>query len=187
VLKTDILLIESHRRECGAPDVADIDDIKLPANMPQVQAQAGMAFVKPLMGAMGVGGIRSYAVGPAAAGAVATPAPVPVGGISVVEIRLIALFVAKWKVDPVTAKAALTKLTAAQRRYVIQNFKATSQGAEALSELETYIKECEANKAWDTAAPAIKTVAPPTIAGLKRPLTPAAAVMNKMIRPAAKA
>merc|ERR1719272_32260 len=75
----------------------------------------------------------------------------------VVEIRLIALFVAKWKLDAVTAKTLLAKLTPAHRRYVIQNFKTTSTGVEATTELGTYIAQCEEDKSWDSAAAAPAT------------------------------
>jgi hypothetical protein len=127
LLKADLTLMEAHRREAGAPDVPDIDEItfpKLPA-----------ATSNPTLGGIQLPG----AVGVAASG-------------QVVEIRLIALFVAKWKLDPVSAKENLSKLTPARRRYVIQHFKTTLSGMEATAELKKFIEECEKDGKWDIAA-----------------------------------
>ncbi|CAJ1448811.1 unnamed protein product, partial [Effrenium voratum] len=68
-------------------------------------------------------------------------------GASVGELRLLALFVAKWKLDVTRTKATLTKLLPARRRYVIANFK--GQGDSDINDqLETYISQCEATNAW---------------------------------------
>lgn len=206
MMKTDLMLTESHRRECGAPDVPDLEDIKVPNVPSATPAFVSAAYfgaagaVKPLGVAKPAGFLTPTA--PVLAGA-AVGASTPV-----VEIRLIALFVAKWKLEPVMAKTLLAKLTSPRRRYVIQNFKPTTTGAEASKELETYIAQCEEDNSWDTAvangtpagaivkptiaSPAITAakagvvprpavVAPnPAVTGLKRPLTPAA------VNPAAK-
>lgn len=193
VMKTDIILLESHRRECGAPDVDDLDDIKLPAHMPSTgPSLATTGF----MGNVG----QNMALKPAGAAVGPTFQPgalvgaATAGSAPVVEIRLIALFVAKWKLDPVASKTALAKLTPTRRRYVIQNFKTTTTGMEATKELETYIAECEASGDWDAATnggtgngaagatvtppakaamvvrPAVPTLVAPAVTGLKRPV-----------------
>jgi len=210
VMKADLRLIESHRRECGAPDVADLDDVKLPLlpqawptpqAWPQQQQAMGGMVVKP------AGLVPSGS----AAGTVPAGTTAVAGTASVVEIRLIALFVAKWKLDPATSKQVLAKLTPTRRRYVIQNFKATKTGAEASAELEEYVAKCEEDKSWDAAAAGVSaTTAGVTdstyinpvgavsaakilpgavgtttaVSALKRPLTPtvgAADVANKKL------
>jgi len=198
MMKTDLMLMESHRRESGAPDVPDLEDIKVP-NLPQpVAAFSGFAAgygpaAVSFVGAVKPAGVVAAAPLAASFGGAAAGTSAPV-----VEIRLIALFVAKWKLDPVTAKTLLAKLTPAHRRYVIQNFKTTSTGVEATAELGTYITDCEEDKSWDSgAAPATNGVATlkpataegtamraaakagimiaPPVSGLKRPVTPVAA------------
>lgn len=172
-MKTDIVLIESHRRECGAPDVPDLEDIKapaLPAHLQQLGPTSFTSFAQSFSVAKPVGQSQgtSPLVATAGGGAVAGSAPV-------VEIRLIALFVAKWKLDPTTSKQVLAKLTPTRRRFVIQNFKTTKSGAEASGDLEEYIAQCEKDKTWDATAgdkagngstsgliaPTINTVGPP--------------------------
>jgi len=175
VMKTDLILLESHRRECGAPDVKDLDDIKLPPDMPNAGASA-----MPGQG-MGMNGMVNQGMGLKPAGQIFQPGALvgaaTAGSAPVVEIRLIALFVAKWKLDPVASKTALAKLTPTRRRYVIQNFKTTTTGMEATKELEAYIAECEASGDWDAAANGGSsngaTVTPPAKAGMiVRPVAP---------------
>jgi hypothetical protein len=197
LMKKDLALIESHRRESGAPDVPDIDEIKMPT-LPM----GGSA--KPTL----VGGVQQAPVAANGVKPVGTQVPaaytaggsaaITAAGAPVVEIRLIALFVAKWKLDPQASKAALAKLTSAHRRYIIQNFKTQATGAAASKELETYVATCEADKSWDAVAtngaangkaaadtPATAgTAATPVATGLKRPLTPAnPSTANKLLKP----
>jgi len=218
VMKADLRLIESHRRECGSPDVADLDDIKCPPLPQQTAAfSAGGPVVWPQQQMWAnrlpvVGGLVVKPAGLVPSGSVAgtVPGGVVAGTASVVEIRLIALFVAKWKLDPVTSKQILAKLTPTRRRYVIQNFKATKTGVEASSELEEYVAQCELDASWDAAAAGVSTstagvtdssyinpvgavsaakvlpgaVGTAVLSGLKRPLTPtvgAADVANKKL------
>jgi len=108
---------------------------------------------------------------------------------------LIALFVAKWKLEPTKTKVFLAKLIPGRRRYVIQNFKTTAQGGEATAELEAYINECETTDAWANAealapvAVAAKQAAPAAtpMVGLKRPLaqtiTPTSTALDAAKRP----
>eukprot|EP00747_Dinoflagellata_sp_TGD_P115117 gnl/TRDRNA2_/TRDRNA2_172074_c0_seq1.p1 gnl/TRDRNA2_/TRDRNA2_172074_c0~~gnl/TRDRNA2_/TRDRNA2_172074_c0_seq1.p1 ORF type:complete len:366 (-),score=58.87 gnl/TRDRNA2_/TRDRNA2_172074_c0_seq1:79-1107(-) len=91
------------------------------------------------------------------------------GAKPVDEMRLLALFVAKWKVDSAKTKMMLAKLTPARRRYVIQNFKTSSPGAEATDALEEYLDECEATNAWPSASEPAAVKATPSITGVKRP------------------
>lgn len=140
ILKADLTLMEAHRREAGAPDMPDIDEITFP--------KLPMQTSSPTFGGVGPAGFAPVAqVIAAHQGGVNTG-----GSTQVVEIRLIALFVAKWKLDPVSAKESLSKLTPARRRYVIQHFKTTLSGMEATEELKKFITECEKDGKWDTAA-----------------------------------
>jgi len=191
VMKTDIMLLESHRRESGAPDVPDLEDIKFPADLPAagpMQVASNLMHLSSgLKPTVGLGLKPAGMVMPTIA-APLTHAGAPVAvGTSVIEIRLIALFVAKWKLEPASTKAALTKLTAAQRRHVIQNFKAETTGAEAIAELQNYIAEREVDKAWDAPANGAAALATPTTggptlispSGLKRPLMASPLLANK--------
>jgi hypothetical protein len=106
VMKTDIVLIESHRRESGAPDVPDLDDLKLP-KLPEASltgsapnALGALSLQQKLMPNI----LPTTPNGAPAITATSTP---------VVEIRLIALFVSKWKLDAVKAKTELAKLSQA--------------------------------------------------------------------------
>jgi len=190
VMKTDLMLMESHRRESGAPDVPDLEDIKVP-NLPQPNAAMVSAGYGPasFMG-------QAYGAKPAAAGFTAAPVPVNFGGAAagtsapVVEIRLIALFVAKWKLDPVTAKTLLAKLTPTHRRFVIQNFKTTATGIEATTELGKFIAQCEEDKTWDSAAAVTATngvvpAKPATVSGTAMIAAAKAGILGAGARPVA--
>lgn len=175
VMKCDLQLVNMHRREAGAPDPIPLEDVRMPempeaAPMPQ-QMPAG---VRPMVAGAAV---RAPII-PKAGGSV-MPAPAgPAGATNAAtELRLIALFIAKWKLDPTQVKIMLAKLLPARRRYVIQHFKATTQGPEATNALQQFINRCEQTNAWAGAvapAPAgaagIRLVAPMT--GMKRPMAP---------------
>lgn len=151
LMKTDLVLIAAHRKEAGAPDPPALEDVELPA--------------LPTAPSVTLGGLTSQAVGAA-----------PAGG-PVAELRLIALFVAKWKLDPTKAKASLSKLLPNRRRYVIQNFKATAQGDAGCAELENFIGECEKNGQWD------KVAGPPVGVGAVRPPGVVPAVVSAIRAP----
>jgi hypothetical protein len=148
LMKNDLTLLEAHRREAGAPDAPDIDTMKFPKLPVQAVATPVLGGVKSAVAqAAASGGVK-----PAAAqGAVGTSAQV--------EVRLVALFVAKWKLDPAATKECLSKLTQARRRYVIQQFKTTSNGEEATTELKAFIAACEKDGKWDAAATTAITAA----------------------------
>merc|ERR1719343_1677188 len=145
VMKTDLQLIEAHRLEAGAPDPPPLEEVKLPP-LPTARPV-------PVIGAPALTGLSALM---GARATVAGGAPVVAGGQPgsvVVELRLLALFVTKWKLDATKTKLTLAKLPAERRRYVIQNFKATTTGEEAATELEQYIEECEKTEAWGPLKP----------------------------------
>jgi hypothetical protein len=167
LMKSDLVLFESHRREAGAPDPPDLEDCKFP-----VLPAASNGITSTLASKLGQ---------PAAAGATAVPAAQG----AAVEIRLMALFVAKWKLDPASSKTLLSKLPATRRRYVIQHFKATAGGVEGTSELEKYIEECEKEGAWDTATAGATTPASGTTpsTGVLKFVPRITPVANATVRP----
>lgn len=198
LMKAYLQLIEAHRKEAGAPDPIPLEEVVMPElpKAPVVQpGLTGLFAVRPGMPQIiAAGAVRpmGVTVAPSAALAVATrpvAAPVVAAAASasgpVAELRLIALFVAKWKLDPTRTKMMLAKMTPARRRYVIQNFKTVATGVEATNSLEQFIAQCEKTNAWGAAtapAPAVVpavtvrpitvAAAPAAVAGIKRPITP---------------
>lgn len=168
LMKTDLQLIDAHKREAGAPDPPPLEEVPMPET-PRV-----LGFAKPF-----------------SASGISLPTPTGVtnavtAGGAVAELRLIALFVAKWKLDPSRTKTLLGKLVPARRRYVIANFKTEADGVEATDALEAYIDECEKENKWPagvaipaTVTPATSTsavarplvVPPVTATGVKRPFS----------------
>jgi len=137
VMKVDLQLIEAHRLEAGAPDPPPLEEVNVP-ELPTAQPARPVAGITApaLTGLSALMGARATVAG---------GAPVVAGGQPgsvVAELRLLALFVAKWKLDATKTKLALAKLPVERRRYVIQNFKATATGEEAPPELEKYIATC---------------------------------------------
>lgn len=171
-MKIDIGLLEAHRKEGGAPDAPELEEVVMPDNLPGTGPAATFpGLMKPNL--MAPGGL-----------AVAQPAAAQAGGGPVAELRQIALFVTKWKLEPNKAKLLLAKQTPNRRRYIIANFSTQSSGDQAVTELEGYLAACEKDGSWDKvtmAAPApVAAVAPrpvlslnAAVAGVKRPLSPA--------------
>lgn len=175
MMKTDLTLIYAHAREAGAPYPPPLKDVKLPPNVPNaVQLPSAASAVRPALSLSGV--VRPVVARPpvpvstpatqavATTGApelAATPTATPTPTSSqATELRLIALFVAKWKVDPTRTKLMLAKLSPPRRRYVISNFK--NAGSDPTFGLEQFISKCEETDAWAAdAGPG----------GMKRPLT----------------
>lgn len=158
LMRQDLFTVRMHKREAGAPDPPALEDVKLPADLPVERAGAPTMMARPGIPGAAMMGVRPVMAGMVGAGNVAattpaaTTAATPQAGGAVAELRLIALFVAKWKLDPTKTKTMLAKCTPQRRRYVIQNFKAAVAGAEATPELETYISECEESGKWDQAS-----------------------------------
>lgn len=135
LMRLDLALLSQHRIEAGAPDPPPLDEIPKPT----VAARAGV----PAVAAKPGGNIRPMLLvqpGPVKAGE--TPAPS-------MELRLMALFVARWKLNPTQTKALLGKLSKPRQRYVLQNFKVTEEsGADSTAALEKFIEECEEKDLW---------------------------------------
>lgn len=145
LMRTDVALIEAHRKEGGAPDPPDLADVVLPQML--VVSGAGPALK---LGLAPTGTSAPVGVPGAAA-----------GGGAVAELRLIALFVSKWKLDPTKTKLMLSKLSPVRRRYVMKEFTTKNSGAEATNELHVFVAECEKSGAWDKGGDSGLVVAPP--------------------------
>lgn len=169
-MKVDLQLVAHHRLEAGAADPIPLDKVQLPQLPASAYAAAATPATRPQALFQGVTGLRLVA-GAAAPGGTA---PSVSGGA---ELRLMALFVAKWKLDPSRTKLMLAKLEPPQRRFIIQNFKAvTSAGTPAVTdELEKFITESREKETWPKdGAPAAAAVPRPA-AGVKRPAEAASA------------
>mmetsp|Transcript_134549 Transcript_134549/g.339844 ORF Transcript_134549/g.339844 Transcript_134549/m.339844 type:complete len:388 (+) Transcript_134549:102-1265(+) len=182
ILKIDLQLVEAHRKESGAPDPIPLEEVEMPALPVQlVPTAAGIPSLGgPRPPATMMGGIRPVVTTTAGVRPfVTTTAGATAAGSPVSELRLIALFVAKWKLDPTRAKMVLFKLPSAKRRFVLDNFKAVA-GTDTTAGLEQYVAKCASTNAWGAAAVAATplgtaaALAPrPGVAstGLKRPLS----------------
>eukprot|EP00928_Gymnodinium_smaydae_P079589 TRINITY_DN63484_c0_g1_i1.p1 TRINITY_DN63484_c0_g1~~TRINITY_DN63484_c0_g1_i1.p1 ORF type:complete len:354 (+),score=71.43 TRINITY_DN63484_c0_g1_i1:104-1063(+) len=158
-MRLDVQLYAAHRSEAGANEPLPLEEVKLPADMPK---EFNFNLNKPLLK---VGVTLSAQAQPALQ-------PQPIGNLtSTGELKEMAIFVAKHKLDPARAKNALTPLLAGRRKYVIQKFEPSAECTAVMDELEAFIKECEASKVWDTepvadaqAQPEAKAKAPAVIA-----------------------
>lgn len=162
IMRTDIELVRLHRKEAGSPDPIPLEAVV----MPEMPTPAPVTLAKPAV----AGGTVIPKLGVSLTGGASIP---------VAELRLIALFVAKFKLDLMRTKAALANMTAERRRHVMQNFQTTANGAAATTALEQYIAQCEKTNSWGggTAAAAAPAVIPggAGAAGVKRPLAALAA------------
>lgn len=180
-MRIDVQLYSAHRSEAGADDPVPLDQVKLP-ELPVGTKPAILAF----------GGVLGNAVKP-----MMTPGTgVQLSGAAA-DLREMAMFVSKYKLDPSTAKGHLAPLQPHRRKYVIANFTSTNTAAEAMTELEKYLKECEENKKWDADAPATLATAavaapktatatlvrPAVTATLVRPVSPGAVTATSIVKP----
>lgn len=162
-MKMDLELVYAHRREAGAPDPPALEDVVLPADLPATsQSMATQSGLPTAFGAA-LAAQKAFpgaAVRPVAAGLLAGARTTPAASVAaaagttgpVAELRLIALFVAKWKLDPTHTKMLLAKLIPARRRHVMQTFKPSAPGEGATKELDEHVQACEANSWADVPA-----------------------------------
>ncbi|CAK0862603.1 unnamed protein product [Prorocentrum cordatum] len=174
VMKMDFTLINAHRREAGSPDPVPLEEVQVPDLPKAVVPMASFAVGRPAIAGTRPAGAPVMA----RAGVMPTAAPSAegVGGSPVAELRLIALFIAKWKLEATSAKMTLAKLSPARRRHIITNFKPSGavSGAAATQALVEFIANCEKTGSWGAASPAAAT-APAAGLGAPRPAGPTAA------------
>jgi len=174
-MKVDLQILAHHRLEAGAPDPVPLTEVVMP-NLPAWAWQTAPApkAAAPGMALWGAAGVRPTMASLQASMAVKAAAAAGGGA----ELRLMALFVAKWKLDPNRTKASLAKLEPSQRRFIIQNFKAVSTGGTAAvtDELEKHITEAKEKENWPKSEGIATNGAAvtPVAAGVKRPAEAAA-------------
>jgi len=171
LMRMDVVLLDGHRREAGAPEPPDIKDVELPASMPTAPSAFGLGGQPGMFGVRPVTAVTAVT----AAGAV---------GNQAAELRLISLFVAKWQLDPTPTKTCFAKLTPTRRRYVIQSFKTTEKGEGAAEELKEYIAKCEQTNAWAGAEKAAAMAAARPALTPQRPASAPPAWAGTPLRPA---
>lgn len=148
MMKTDVVLFSRHREEAGAPCAKPIEEIKI-SGLPGEAPKAWNTTITPMLGQLG-----QIAKIPGAQTPQGTATAANVPGGTVAELRLIALFVAKWKLDPTRTKSCLAKMTPERRRFVVTNFKTDKAGIQATDDLDKYVETCEKDGSWDQGKPA---------------------------------
>jgi len=135
--------------------------LSTPAKLGQGAVQPTKAAAQPLL--------KKPLGKPAGVGAVApklgTAAPSATSPAT--ELRQIALFIAKWKLDATKAKLLLARLTPPRRKWVMAQYS----GAQTL---EAYIQQCDKTNAWAGAAdsePAAGEAGTAAAQGMKRPVS----------------
>lgn len=165
LMRLDLQLVHAHRIDGGAPEVIPLDQVVLPEDMPKAYA-AGM---------LGIGASRTAVpilrpTGAAGAGVTITPA-----GGALAQLKEIALFVAKFKMDPTKTKMHMAKVNAVRRKHIIENFSTEETEVAAFEALEAFIKEQDELGLWPEEEGKTATngteESTPTTAGVKRPLT----------------
>jgi len=191
-LQLDFDLLDAHRREAGAEDPPSLEELEvppMPGDRKPVPVLGVTAYQRPVAAA-GVGpGALPRPQTPRASGVTPTvqraqpltglrpqqPKSAPPSGIMAAgvaggpsaELRQIALFIAKWKLEATKTKLLLARLTPPRRRWVMSNFSQSAVGMSSTQQLEQYIARCERTNAWGAAGGAVS----PAVAGLKRPMT----------------
>ncbi|CAJ1359705.1 unnamed protein product [Effrenium voratum] len=195
MMRLDIEVIDAHRREAGAPDPPAMEEVDFPPLPGNSQASSLGGLMRALVpggtpvvvppGGSPVAALARAATGmqdPSLMGEATAPAEAKAPGFPAVplaaavpkmaapaplDMKVIALFVSKWKLDPSKAKAALEKLMPSRRRFVMQNFKHVPMNGSSSEKLQEYIAQCEQTGCWDAATEA---AAVPDAGGVKRPL-----------------
>eukprot|EP00403_Amphidinium_massartii_P014809 CAMPEP_0178414898 /NCGR_PEP_ID=MMETSP0689_2-20121128/23273_1 /TAXON_ID=160604 /ORGANISM="Amphidinium massartii, Strain CS-259" /LENGTH=213 /DNA_ID=CAMNT_0020036201 /DNA_START=1 /DNA_END=638 /DNA_ORIENTATION=+ len=194
-MKMDLEILECHRREGGAPAPPPLDEVPVPKLPPgtlklllpsqQLQKAPGLTPLNPLQpislrGALAAAGPFSKSVGVTGAaappGVVAKATGLPVAGAvgdasapaaPLADLREIAMFIAKWRLEPTRAKLVLAQLSLQRRQYVMHHFldDPAGEGA-AIDRLVKYIQDCEQSGAWGGGpSPAGAQAAPTPAAG----------------------
>jgi len=155
LMKSDLRLIEAHRREAGAPDVKELEDIKFPALPTSAVPSAAIKLIE----------IAAAAAKARANSAPASTTLAPAGtagnaaSIDAKITALINLFAAKYKLDQAMCRSAFAKLNSDQRKHVIMNFKPSNNniGIEAMKELVVFIQKAAKDNSWSVDLGSSKT------------------------------
>jgi len=191
-IRLDFDLLQAHRREAGAEDPPALEELEAEHGPPELPDNRAAGYARSYGAQGNVGPASTPAFGSAGvARALPKPAAVTttlrpqqpksaptsamvaaaaggVGGPSA-ELRQIALFIAKFKLEATKTKLLLARLTPPRRRFVMTKFTQGTTGAPT-AQLEQYIGQCERSNSWgETAAAGVGAPAP--VSGIKRPLT----------------
>lgn len=179
LLKIDAVLLEEHRKEAGAEPPKPLEEIPKPAvtksltlNFPFQQGASSPTLSLPASVAAKAG----TTVPTIRPGLKLNPGAQPISpaAVAAAELKAMALFVAKWKLEPTKTKLLLAPLPSVRRRWVLANFKSEGEG-EAIGKLEAFIQESSDNDAWPEATtptvPAGTVVSTLKIAAPKQPGT----------------
>lgn len=196
-LQLDFDLLDAHRREAGAEDPPSLEELEvppMPGDRKPVPVLGVTAYQRPVAAAgVGPGALPRPQI-PRASGVTpivqraqpltglrpqqpksAPPSGIMAAGVAggpSAELRQIALFIAKWKLEATKTKLLLARLTPPRRRWVMSNFTQSAGGLSSTAQLEQYIARCERTNAWGAAGGAVSpAVAARPVTGLKRPLT----------------
>lgn len=200
----DWRLLEAHRREAGADEPLTLEELKKDGLYPELpNDKPGAAWIplsqRPLaatmaakpVGSVGIVGAPKAAMKPLAVVKSSTgpisglrptqPKSAPPAGVAAAsaagpsaELRQIALFIAKWKLEATKTKLILARLTPPRRRWVMTNFKLVGS-APPTTQLEQFIAQAERSNSWAATDSSTGSVAgaPKALSGLKRPLSAA--------------
>jgi len=140
----DTELVVAHRNESGAPEPAPIDEIKLPAEVERLSG-ASWAHAQPAPQAYAppaaMGSARSAAPSVFRPSAPASHPAVSSTTAPQTELKMIANFVQKYRLDPTKTKLILSRLTPSRRLAVINGFPGAAGGnGSAMISLEKYIE-----------------------------------------------
>lgn len=114
-----------------------------PVAMHNSLAAAAAAAVKAAAAA------RANAVGTAPGQAIVAKNPASALSGAVADLRQIALFVSKWRLEPTRTKELLQKLPPDRRRFVMNNFAYVPvNGTPSIVKLEEYITQCQRTTPW---------------------------------------
>lgn len=169
VIKHDLQLLAAHRREAGAPDPPDLEDVPMP-ELPQTTPVAIPAMVGiRLVGSPTIVSALTLHRPPTPLST--TPVVVPATITPMPEFQLVEAFIQKFQLEPTRAKLVLANVPQLRRRFLIQNFQTNSTGAAAMNALVQYIALCERNPTGAAVAPAVAAAAAAVAAaGIKRPI-----------------
>lgn len=144
-------------RPAGATN--GLPPLTLPGLRP-VAMQNSLAAAAAAMAKMAAGTVPGQAI------AAKSPATALSGAVA--DLRQIALFVSKWRLEPTRTKELLQKLPPERRRSVMNNFAYVPiNGTPSMVKFEEYITQCQRTDTWAATSVAGGPVASP---GAKRPL-----------------
>lgn len=196
-LRLDYDLLAAHRREAGADDAPTLEELTKEFGAPQLPGErpvarigamtpsvlkptpAATSVIKPLGVSTGLSGFKPAQPKTAPPSAVVAAASTSGRGQSA-ELQQIALFIAKWKLEPTKTKLQMAKLTPPRRQFVMTNFAQSGTLTSPTAQVELFIAKCYRENSWGASSGATSGLA--STSGLKRPLTAMATGVDSVKR-----